>query len=75
MVLTNQAILWHVKSPELINILRELEQHGLYSGRDFEFEYHQAKYDNDGFEAVHRPYTVFTFNNEADATWFSLKWG
>jgi hypothetical protein len=75
MGLANQVTLWHVKSPELINVLRELEHHGLYSGRDFEFAYYQAKYDDDSFNAVVRPHTVFTFNNEADATWFSLKWG
>jgi hypothetical protein len=74
MGLANQVTIWHVKSPELINILRELEHHDLYSGRDFEFSYHQAVYDDDSFNAVVRPHTVFTFHNEADATWFSLKW-
>jgi hypothetical protein len=75
MGIKNQVTLWHLKSPELIYVLRELEDHGLYSGRDFEFSYHQATYDNNSFEAVIRPHTIFTFTKEADATWFNLKWG
>lgn len=75
MGLENQAIIWHVKSPELLRIIQELKDHELYPGKDFQFAYHHATYDNDGHEAVQPSYTVFTFNNEADATWFNLKWG
>ena len=57
-----------------MTIVRELRRMGCVQGKDFDFAFNQAKYDNDGFEAVTPRQTVFTFYTEKWATLFSLKW-
>jgi hypothetical protein len=62
------------KSPtEIMEIVREIRKMGWIQGKDFDFAYHPAHYNNDGFEAVSPKYTKFLFYNEKYATMFTLK--
>lgn len=57
-----------------IDIVRELRAQGLVQGRDFDFSYHQAKYDNDGWSAVENRHARFTFTDAKYATLFALRY-
>lgn len=72
-------IVLHKRNPiEIIDIVRSMRDNGMVQGRDFDFKYHQTKwdaydnaYDNDVVSLEH---TVFIFYEEKYATWFQLKW-
>lgn len=64
----------HKKPDEIMSIVRELRSQGYWQGKDFDFSYHQAQYDNDGWNAVEPRHTMFTFYNEKLSTYFALKW-
>lgn len=64
----------HKDPSEIMEIVRELRNSGLIQGRDFDFAYNQAKYNNDGWEAVEPKTTVFTFYQDKLATLFVLKY-
>lgn len=57
-----------------MDIVRELRKQGLVQGRDFEFSYHQAKYDNDGWNAVENRHAKFRFADGKYATLFALRY-
>ncbi len=57
-----------------MDIVKDLRQQGLIQGHDFDFAFSQAKYNNDGWEAVTPRQTVFTFYSEKYATLFALKY-
>jgi len=57
-----------------MEIVRELRAQGLLQGRDFEFSYHQAKYDNDGWSAVENKHARFRFTDGKYATLFALRY-
>jgi hypothetical protein len=59
---------------DTMEIVRELRQAGLVQGKDFDFYYHQAKWDNTSYEAVTNRHTDFTFYTEKYATLFALKY-
>lgn len=59
---------------ETLEIVRELRSQGLVQGKDFDFAFNQAKYDNFGYEPEVERHTVFKFYNEKYATLFSLKY-
>jgi hypothetical protein len=42
--------------------------------QDFEWEYHQAIYANDGFTPVAPKQATFTFAQASLATFYQLKW-
>jgi hypothetical protein len=63
-----------LKPDEIMPIVRALRADGLEQGRDFDFAYTHAKYDSDGWEAVHNRRTAFTFYKEEYATMFTLKY-
>jgi hypothetical protein len=63
-----------LKPDEIMPIVRALRDDGLVQGRDFDFAYSHAKYDSDGWEAVHNRRTTFTFYTEEYATMFTLKY-
>lgn len=69
-----EVSLLHKKSYNIIDIVRELREQGLVQGKDFDFAFHQAKYTNNGWEAVTPRQTVFTFYTEKHATLFALKY-
>lgn len=64
----------HKNAVEIMEIVRELRAQGLVQGHDFDFAFSQAKYNNDGWEAVSPRQTVFTFRSEKYATLFTLKY-
>lgn len=59
-------------SDRVMDIVRELRARGMVQGRDFDFSYHQAKYDNDGWSAVENKHAKFKFYDEKYATLFAL---
>lgn len=52
----------------------EMRKAGMIQGKDFDFAYHNASYNNDGHEAVTPRHTVFTFYDDKWATFFILRW-
>ena len=64
----------HKTSAEILQIIKEMANDGIIQGRDFDFAYHPAKYDSDGWEAVSPKQTVFGFYTESMATFFTLKY-
>lgn len=64
------------KSPqEVMDLVRELRDQGLVQGHDFDFAYHQARYDNNSYDAVENKHAIFTFYTEKYATLFTIKYG
>lgn len=60
---------------DAIEIVRELRSNGLEQGKDFDFEYHNAQWDNFSHDPVVNKHTIFTFYAERYATLFALKYG
>lgn len=69
-----EVVIKHKKPNEIMDIVRELRSQGIIQGHDFNFAYHQAKYNNDGWECVIPEHTVFSFYTEKYATFFALKY-
>lgn len=69
-----KIVINHKNPAEIMDIVRELRSSGLIQGIDFEFAYHQATYNNDGYEAVTPKHTVFTFYTEKYASFVALKY-
>ena len=65
----------HKTPNEIMEIVRELREQGLVQGRDFDFAFHPATYNNDGYEAVGARHTIFTFYTEKYASFVALKYG
>jgi hypothetical protein len=57
---------------QVMDIVRELRQQGMVQGRDFDFAYHQRKWDEIVGEIP--KHTDFVFYNDQLATWFQLKY-
>ena len=70
-----EVVVKHLQPSEVIELVRELRSQGLVQGKDFDFAFRQAKYNNDGWEAVTPGQTVFSFYSEKYATLFALKYG
>ncbi len=61
------------KNPnEIMDIVRELRSSGLVQGKDFDFAFHQSRWDDMIGEIPKK--TVFTFYTEKYATLFALKY-
>jgi hypothetical protein len=56
-----------------LEIVSELKKHGWFMGTDFDFAYHQSKWDEMIGEIPKQ--TVFTFYNDSNASYFMLRWG
>lgn len=69
-----QVIINNVDPTQTMEIVRELRNQGLVQGIDFDFAYHQATYNNDGFIPVAPRHANFMFYKEVHASWFSLKY-
>jgi hypothetical protein len=59
---------------DALDIVHKMKADGWQIGVDFDFAYHQAEYNNDGYEAVNPRRTDFMFHRHELATLFSLKW-
>lgn len=60
---------------EMLQLVWGLKDQGLVVGKDFDFAYHQAKWDNFSHEAVTNKHVKFTFYDEEFAMMFVLKYG
>jgi hypothetical protein len=69
-----QIKLLNKSSSEILLIIKEMANDGIVQGRDFDFAYHQAKYESDGWEQLSPKHTVFAFYTEQMATFFTLKY-
>lgn len=59
---------------EIMEIVKSLRKMGLVQGIDFDFAYHQPKYDWFSGDAVYNRHTTFIFYKEELASWFSLRY-
>lgn len=55
-----------------MEIVKELRSQGLVQGKDFDFAYHQAKWDDMIGEIPKK--VIFSFYENKWATWFILKY-
>jgi hypothetical protein len=69
-----QVTIDHTRPVDIMNIVNEMRTAGMTQGKDFDFAYHNASYNNDGHEAVTPRHTVFTFYDDKWATFFILRW-
>jgi hypothetical protein len=56
-----------------LEIVHELKRHGWFMGKDFDFAYHQGAWDEMIGEIPKQ--SVFTFYNDSNASYFTLRWG
>jgi hypothetical protein len=64
----------HLSPTAAIELKDQLVAAGLSINQDFTWEYHQAKYDNDGFSTVSPKQAIFSFREPSLATFYQLKW-
>jgi hypothetical protein len=64
----------HLSPAEAIELKNQLLADDLIIDQDFEWEYHQAIYANDGFTPVAPKQATFTFAQASLATFYQLKW-
>jgi hypothetical protein len=73
LIFTSIKIL-HTGVVRALELRDELLDGGLIQDLDFEWEYHQPKYDASGFEAVMPRHVVFRFQDPKLATYYQIKW-
>jgi hypothetical protein len=64
----------HINAVRALELRDELLDAGLGQDRDFEWEYHQAQYDNFSYDAVTPRHVVFRFQDAKLATYYQLRW-
>ena len=64
----------HLTPAEAIELKNQLLTDGLTIHQDFEWEYYQATYDNDGYTFVNPKQVIFKFSEASLATFYQLKW-
>ena len=64
----------HVNAIRALELRDQLEDSGLIQNQDFEWEYRQAEYNSDSYEAVVPRHVLFRFRDPALATFWQLKW-
>jgi hypothetical protein len=67
-------VILHVNAVQALELRDQLRDAGLVQDRDFEWEYHQAEYDNFSHNAVMPRHVVFRFQDPKLATYYQLKW-
>jgi len=65
--------LYNKTANEIMDIIREMRASGCVQGTDFDFAYHQSRWDEMIGDVPKK--TEFTFREGKNATWFVLKWG
>ncbi len=58
-----------------LEIVHELKKHGWIMGKDFDFAYYKAEYDNFSYDPLQEHRAVFTLYNDSNASYFMLRWG
>ena len=66
--------LLHKSPDEVMTSVRALRVKGIVQGKDFDFSYHHAQYDDTGHDAVSPRQAIFIFYTEKYATLFALKY-
>ncbi len=70
--MATEIVILNRKADDVMNIVRTLREQGLVQGKDFDFAFHQSRWDDMIGEIPKE--TVFTFYTEKYATLFALKW-
>lgn len=70
----HRIVLEHINPMHGVDLKNQLIKDGLVHHTDFEWAYHAATYDNDGYTAFTPKRVVFEFVNPATATFYKLKW-
>lgn len=70
----HRVVFEHMHPMAGVELKNQLVADGLMHHRDFEWSYHAASYDNDGFSAVSPRMVIFEFQDAATATFYQLKW-
>lgn len=70
----HRVVLQHLNPMRGVELKNQLIADGLVHHQDFEWAYHAAHYDNDGYTAVTPRQVVFEFTDPATATFYQLKW-
>jgi FAD synthase len=68
------VVLKDIDVNETLQLVRELKDQGLVVGKDFDFAYHQAKWDNFSYEAVNNKHVKFTFYDQELGMIYLLRW-
>jgi hypothetical protein len=71
MVMIDVAI-EYINPARVLEIVQELRDMGWVQGTDFDFAFHQSKWDEMIGEIPR--HTVFTFYNDSNASYFMLRW-
>jgi len=67
-----EILIEHRSADSVMNIVRELRKQGWVQGKDFDFAFHQRRWDEMVGDIPSR--TVFKFYKEQYATFFALKY-
>lgn len=70
----HKVALLHLTPDDGIRLKNQLIAAGLKIGQDFTWAYTQAKYNNDGYEAVTPRSVCFEFVDQKLATFYKIKW-
>jgi len=68
----HRVVLDHLSANEALELKQKLDQAGLSMGQDYEWAYCPAR--DDGFYTPRPRHAIFSFRDEATATFFRLKW-
>jgi hypothetical protein len=67
------VVILHVNAVQALELRDQLRDSGLVQDQDFEWEYHQAAYNNMSFEAVEPRHVTFRFRDPVLATYYQIK--
>jgi hypothetical protein len=72
MPVTTEITILERNASQIIDIVLEMRKQGYVQGRDFDFAYHQIRWD----EMIGEIPTsaIFTFYEDALASWFAIKY-
>ena len=67
-------VILYITAKRTMEIGQELRTMGYIQGVDFDYAYYQEKYDNFSHDPIVKRHARFTFYNDANASYFALKW-
>ena len=66
------VVIEHIDPSRVVEIVQELRSMGWMQGTDFDFAFHQSRWDEMTGDIPR--HTVFTFYNDSNASYFMLRW-
>ena len=63
-----------ISAADTMELVRQLRSHGYVQGQDFDFSYVPEQHDSLSHQTLVEKHTIFTFYDDAHATWFQLKY-